>query len=407
MPCSAHRFSKARSLFSVSQGDNRKVNVMNFLSRWLKHWQTLPTRNKLGAALCLAALIAIITILVFQISGIVEDTGKGIPKPSPEAVHDRAWNKIQPPLEQADRKAAQALDKHLGSIHTFLQEHKAGSKAFAERLLSLRGTWELVKAEIGDDSDYTVFLKEAFAVHLFPMEELEKAVDAAVRGYLAELEAIDNELLVRLRADLADDELSQIAIPALRSDQAFHNHYRELSERVAQDLRTDLAVVAVRELFSWEAGNLATDLTMQAGAALASQMGISSAILEGGAASTWQTLAVGLAVGWVLDTVVNRIIKAAGYDAEEKIAGRVEERLSELGHTITDGDSEARATLKQLKTMQREDPAVEVRAECAEAIRSIEAGTQLYGLRRELTKISAARASLRRETLRRLMHESE
>ena len=265
--------------------------------------------------------------------------------------------------------------------------------------MSLRGKWELVKAEIGDDSDYAVFLKEAFAEHLFPMEELEKVVDAAVRGYLAELEAIDNELLVRLRADLADDELSRMAIPALRSDQAFHNHYRELSERVAQDLRTDLAVVAVRELFSWEAGNIATDLTMQAGAAIAARMGISSAILEGGAASTWQTLAVGLIVGFVLDAVVNRIIKAAGYDAEEKIAGRVEERLSELGRTITDGDPQARATLEQLKTMQREDPDAEVRADCAEAIRSIEAGTQLYGLRRELSKISAARASLRKETL--------
>ena len=378
------------------------------MTRWIRHWQALPARNRIGAALCLAALIAVIIIaLAFQISGLVDDIGKETHKPKPEAVRERAWSKTQPLLEQADHKAALALDKHLGSIHTFLQEHKAGSKAFAEQLLSLRGTWEPVKAEIGDDSDYAVFLKEAFAEHLFPMGELEKVVDAAVRSYLTELEAIDNELLVRLRADLADDELSQMAIPALRSDQAFHNHYRELSERVAQDLRTDLAVVAVREVFSWEAGNIATNLTMQAGASIAARFGISSAILEGGAASTWQTLAVGLIVGFVLDAVVNRIIKAAGYDAEEKIAGRVEERLSELGRTITDGDPKARATLKQLKTMQREDPDAGVRAECAEAIGSIEAGTQLYGLRRELSKISAARTSLRKETLRRLIHESE
>ncbi|MGH7171804.1 MAG: hypothetical protein ACRELG_16120, partial [Gemmataceae bacterium] len=277
----------------------------------------------------------------------------------------------------------------------------------AEELLSLRGKWKAVKAEIGNQSDYAAFLREAFAEHLFPMEELEKAVDAAVRGYLAELESIDNALLVRLRADLDDDELSRMTIPALRSDQAFHNHYRELSERVSQDLRTDLAVVAVRELFSWEAGNIATDLTMQAGAAIAAQMGISSTILTSGAASTWQTLAVGLVVGFVLDAVINKLIKAAGYDAEEKIARRVEERLSELGRTITDGDPEARALLEKLKTMQRDDPDAVVRAECAEAIRSIEAGTQLYGLRHELSKISAARASLRKETLRRLIHESE
>ena len=45
------------------------------------------------------------------------------------------------------------------------------------------------------------------------MEELEKAVNTAVRGYLAELERIEYELLVRLCADLADDELPCMAIP--------------------------------------------------------------------------------------------------------------------------------------------------------------------------------------------------
>jgi hypothetical protein len=212
---------------------------------------------------------------------------------------------------------------------------------------------------------------------------------------------------VRLRADLADDELPRIVIPALHSDQALRNHYHELSQRVAQDLRTDLVFVAVRELFLRQASNVATDLTMQAGAAIAARMGIPSTILAGGAASTWQMLGVGLIVGFVLDAVVNQIIKAAGYDAEEKIAERVEQTLSNLGRTITDGDPEARAKLEQLRTMQRDDPNAEVRAACADTIASIEAGTQLYGLRRELTKIGVARGSLRKETLRRLIHESE
>ncbi|HWG42865.1 MAG TPA: hypothetical protein VN688_08780 [Gemmataceae bacterium] len=380
---------------------------MNRMTRWMKHWQTLPPRNRAGAALCLAALIACIIALAYQIGGLVADIPTPVRTPDPAAVHGRVWNKTQPLLEQADRQAAQALDKHLASIHAFLDERQAGSRAFAEQMLSLRGKWELVKAEIGDNSDYAAFLQEAFDQHVFPMEDLEKAVDTAVRSYLAELESIDDDLLVRLRADLADDELPRLVIPALRSDQALRSHYHELSQRVAHDLRTDLTVVVARELFLWQASNVATDLTLKAGAAIAARLGVSSTILAAGAASTWRTLGVGLVVAIVLDAVVNRIIKAAGYDAEEQIAGRVEETLIALGRTITDGDPEARATLEKLKTMQREDPDAEVRAECAESIRSIEAGTQLYGLRRELSTISAARASLRKETLRRLIHESE
>ncbi len=377
------------------------------MTRLIRYWQALPVRNRIGAAVCMVALAVLIVILVFQISSLIADIRDAAPPPAPAAVRSHVWDKTEPLLSKADRQAALSLDKHLASIHTFLDEHKAGSKDFAEQLMSLRGKWELVRSGIGNASDYAVFLQEVFAEHLFPMEELEKVVEAAIRSYLAELESIDDELLVRLRADLADDELPRTVIPALGSDEAFRSHYRELSRRVAQDLRTDLAFVAVRELFLWQAGNVAAELTMQAGAAIAARMGISSTILAGGAASTWETLGVGLVVGFVLDAVVNQIIKAAGYDAEEKIARRVEETLSVLGRTIGDGDPEARGTLEKFKTMQRDDAEPEVRTACAEAIRSLEAGTQLYGLRHELSKISAARASLRKETLRRLIHESE
>jgi hypothetical protein len=57
--------------------------------------------------------------------------------------------------------------------------------------------------------------------------------------------------------------------------------------------------------------------------------------------------------------------------------------------------------------MERDDPDPQVRQACTEAIHSIAAGTQLYGLRPELAKIAAARASLRKETLRRLLQDPE
>lgn len=380
---------------------------MNTITRLMQHWQALPARNRLCAALCVAALMACLIALVYQIGALVADIGKAVHTPDPAAAHGRIQGAMQPLLAQADRRAAQLLDKHLASIHAFLDERKAGSKAFAERMLSIRGKWEVAKSLVCDKSDYTEFLNEAFAEHLFRMDDLKKVVDAAVRSYLAELEAIDDELLVRLRADLADGDMPRIALPQLRSEEALRSHYHELRQRVAQDMRTDLAVVAGRELFSQTAGNIATNLTMQVGAALAARLGISTTILAVGAESAWETFFVGLAVSFVLDAVIDRIIKAAGYDAQQKIADRVEEILNDLGRSITDGDAKARARLEQLKTIQRDNPDEKARAECADAIRSIEAGTQLHGLRHELTRISAARASLRKETLRRLIQESK
>jgi hypothetical protein len=381
----------------------------------MKQPYRLPLRNWVGAGISLVVFLAASTSAIWQTiqlftDGDAEATPAAAAAPASldeAAARAHAWDRAQPLLAAAERQATATLDKRLDSIHAFLDERKPGARAFAERLLSLRGKWELVKSHIGDQGDYAAFLQEAFGEHLFAMQDLEKAVATAVRSYLAELESIEEELLVRLRADLADDELPRTVIPVLRSEQALRSHYHELSQRVAEDVRTDLGIVAGREVVLWQATNVATDLTLEVGAAVVSRLGISSTILAAGAASTWRTLGVGLVVGFVLDVVINRIIKAAGYDAEEKVAERVVQMLDDLGRTITDGDPEARATLKKLKAMQKDDPNPEVRAACTEAVGSMEAGTRLYGLRRELTKISAARASLRKETLRRLIHDRE
>ncbi len=197
-------------------------------------------------------------------------------------------------------------------------------------------------------------------------------------------------------------------ISPFRSDEAPRRRFRELCQQVAQDLRTDLAVVAGRELLLWGATDLATDLTVNVGAAIAARLGVSAAIVGTGAASSWVTLGVGFVVAIALDAVVDRLIKAAGYDAEESIATRVAEKVDELGQTITDGDRETQQDLAQLKKIIDEDPSdVEVCAWCRKAIGYIEADPLLlYGLRGQLSKMTDDRARLRDEVLRRLVFES-
>lgn len=385
----------------------------------MKKQPVLPRRNWLGAGLSLLVVIAAATGIAWEVADLLAYYGPtpasspapATPPPIDEApARAHAWSRSEPLLADAERQAAVALDKQLGTIAAFLAERKPGTRAFAERMLSLRGKWELVKAQVATDSDqeYARFLDESFAELVFRADDLRQVVETAIRGYLAELEGIEANLLVRLRADLSEDELPlQAVIPALRSDEALSRHYCELAGRLTRDLHTDLAFVAGRELVVWEATTVATELTMKAGAAVAARLGVSAGIIAVGAASTWTTLGVGLVVAIVVDAVINQIIKAAGYDAEERVAERVGQTLDDLGRTITEGDAEVRASLARLKAMQTDDPDAEVRAACQQAIARIEAGSQIYGLRAELSKIAAARASLRKEALRRLIHDTE
>jgi hypothetical protein len=104
------------------------------MTRWMKHLRTLPRTNQIGAAVCLVMLIAVIITLVIQISDLVADFRK---EHGSKDVHGSAWGKTQPHLARADSDAAQAIDKHLATIHAFIDERKAGSRAFAESLLGL------------------------------------------------------------------------------------------------------------------------------------------------------------------------------------------------------------------------------------------------------------------------------
>jgi len=90
---------------------------MTCFSRWLKHWQSLPLRNRIGSALCVAALVACVIALVLQIGALFADDHKAVPTADSAAVHSRVWDKTGPLLEQAVRHADLALDKHLASIH--------------------------------------------------------------------------------------------------------------------------------------------------------------------------------------------------------------------------------------------------------------------------------------------------
>jgi hypothetical protein len=333
------------------------------------------------------------------------------PQPPPidgAAARARAWQRAETLLAGAEREAAAALDKHLASVHDFLARRKPGSRAFAGAVLGLRGKWELVKNQVsGGDGEYAAFLQGAFSEHLFRGEDLEQAVAAAARAYLSELDGIEASLLVRLRADLADGVQPPAGLPA-GSDEVFRSRYRELAGRVEQDLRTDLAYVAGREALSWTLlPELVNAVTRRIVTALAVRAGFSSAGLAASTTFSAVTFGASLVAFFVLDYVIDRIVKAAGYDAEEKVAGRVAQALDDLGRILTDGDPEARATLAKLQAMQQTDPDPEVRAACVEAVQSIEAGARLFGLRGELTKIAAARASVRKEALRRLIHESE
>jgi hypothetical protein len=278
-------------------------------------------------------------------------------------------------LNEADAKSQEAIDMRLKPLSDIFAKGRNGSKAFAEKALSMRGKWELMKGVANGGESHRRYLAELYASLVFSPDELREAMEAAVRAYMGDIEGFESEMLVKLRADLADPvhpgELSQ---GRLRTDEAFRQEYQRMADLVMVELRLDLGVSVGREVGVMVASTVATEVAMQAARAAATEMGISAGILGTGGASTVATFGIGLVAMYIVDQIVNEVMKLAGYDPEAKIEALVCESIDKLEKALLhDG-----GTFSSHKK---------------------------GALRQRMEELHESRSKLRRETITRLLNE--
>jgi hypothetical protein len=318
---------------------------------WSKGGLLRPTWRRL-AVIAVLALLACVYLLYFT--------------PQKRAVRYR--------LSEADSKSAAALERSLQPLRELFAKGKRGSRPFADKALSWGGKWALVKGTLGGGDAHRKFLADAFKQHVFTQDELKGAMESAVRAYLADLEGVESEMLVLLRADLESIGGSESLSPDLRSDEAFRREYRKLADQVGGEMKMDFGVTVGREVGLLVASELATQAALQACRTVAAEMGVEGGLLGAGAVSSLETLGVGLVIAVILDYVIDAVFKAAGYDPAAKIAAQVRESLDEMEAALT------------------RDP-------------WFFSSRKTGALRQQLQKVHEARSKLRRQTIERFMRE--
>ena len=364
--------------------------------------QSRPRGWRLQLLLAAATLAGIAGYAAFE----------GIPAPNSPEPHYAparvdAWEKITPRLHAADQAGQEAANRYGKRIRAFFAERKQHTRHFGEEVLSLSGKWAFVKSKLPftDAGGHRQFLRERFEQLVVSGPELEELIQSVVAGYIGELQGIENDLLVQIRADLSDSDLARFEAGALlRTDEAFRKEYARSLEQVAAVVRRDVMVQVGRETVTWVGSDIAANITLSLATALAERLGISAGILGGGAASGAATLGVGIAAGFVLDALLDWVLRACGHDPAGDIAAKVDEALDMFQGLLLDGDPQAVRTYEKLRQLQRDDLFPFVREECRQAADQMETGGYL-GLERELKRLKEVRSRLRGEALRKLILE--
>ncbi len=246
--------------------------------------------------------------------------------------------KIEPELDAAEAQTQVAIEESATALALFLIESREGSRPFAEAMLSLRGKWNLLKSKTpgflgGDNQAHLRYLNERFSTLVFSDAELKSAIESAIVSYLGRLQAAENELLVSVRADMADIPLE--VLPAARSDEVFRSEFNRIARQLAPMVAQELGVDALREVSSLVAGEIATTVL----ANLATRLGMSSGLMLAGVGTSWATFGLSIVAAIVIDQVICMVVDEVR-DPVGDMTARINRLLGDLSQLIIEGDDE-------------------------------------------------------------------
>ena len=323
-----------------------------------------------------------------------------------QSVKENAWKKAAVRIAEADKAAEQQIDRSLDDmIGVYFAECKKNAKPFAADMLGLRAKWALVRSRLpwGDKDAHVKLLLVQFEKHFFPGEDIGKLLQATVESYLAALDGMDNQLLVNLRADIEDLHPGAfVAIPEAHSDIAFREAYGTARTLITPMLQADLPAFAAREVVSFVGGNIASQMAVRVAAGIATRLGISAGILGTGAAASVGTFGLSVVACFLVDQLIDRIMKGFGYDPEQALADRVCQILDGVRDALIKGHPEAVGVHAIAGKLAVESVDSAVRAEALKTVQILENGGAL-GLRRDLAEYTKVRCAQRYAALKQLL----
>ncbi len=324
--------------------------------------------------------------------------------PHYDPVRYTAWTKVQPRLKRTGEETKKEAETSTEQVKTFFAERKQNARNFATEVLSWSGKWAYVTGYFYQGS-HEQFLVESFQRNLFDSSELEALIEGVVSRYVSETQGRENQLLVAIRADLQGSELAgPDYLPALANELEFRRAYDAMLAEVYPVLMKDLGVTVTREIVSFVGSEIAAQVVIEIGVALAADLGISGGILGTGAYAGTMTFGVGLVAGILVDMTLDFVIRQAGYDPEGEIAAKVVATLDHLERVILEGDEKTREQYETAKWNSTWSFSSDSRQSASAVARSLESGRGL-GLKHQLHHMNDVRSKLRDEAVKALILE--
>lgn len=247
------------------------------------------------------------------------------------------WLKIVPTLTTYQDKQCDLIWDCLETFCQRMDAYKPRAEKFANEALSWSTKWEYTKSlwseyienDLEASYKFNAYIRELFEKQVISPKEIQVEVERCFTQYIERCNALDNEMIIKLQADLNELGISKLAaFPELASveqfQRSFHFLFNNTIKTIGQDAGMQmLRMTTVEQLGSYLAVRLATSI--------ATRLGVSEVILGGSAASGVVTFGMSLVGGYFLDMLVGELLKEfADIDPERDVRVSVTESLEQL-----------------------------------------------------------------------------
>ncbi len=240
---------------------------------------------------------------------------------------------IERHLNWADQECRQAIEQHLQTLDVFFSQAKQRTPKFAAAVVGWGGKWNYIRG------NHQTYVNQKFNELVFSPNDLEKAIQQVIEGYLQEVQSIENQMLVRLQADIADEELG--CPLATLSGSELQQVYQERLSQLLQSTQTDVRNGIAEDIVNLIVAELLTQVAVK--------LAVSAGILGTGAASGPTTLCIGIIVGICVDWAISEIMQT-----EEKLTTRVNQELDNLHLLLINGGNGVVGLRQRLQRLARE-----------------------------------------------------
>jgi hypothetical protein len=227
----------------------------------------------------------------------------------------------KPHLLKASLLCEADIDQRLKALDAFFLQAKKGVPDFVDYALGYgsKRRWLQDRLPFTSGDRHPEFLRAKFEERIFKPVDLERELQRVVELFLADMKSREGQMLVDIRADIAD-------LPA---------------EKNLRSVDPELLAIQFNEAMKKAMQSSQNDLQIQLGSVVAAEIGgivlrqvlVRMGILGVGASSGVVTLGIGLLAGLIVDGIVSWL-----WDAKSNLAQDLNRKLDEIRNLIVEGD---------------------------------------------------------------------